>query len=141
MESNDNNATGSPGPTGTSRRSGRVSKAPVKFVPDAPLAAKRKRSDDNDDDDVENEPPAADDLESDEEADDGADDDDEVEEAPKRKKKPSQSGKSKKPAAKKPKINGDASAADNHAVRMPSRPKKTVRIAIDRRDGDGLFGK
>lgn len=136
METSDNNATSSPAPAGTSRRSGRVSKLPEKFVPDAPAATKRKRRDDNDDEDAENDAPLTDEDESDASADDAADDD-EIEDAPKRKKKSSQPARSRKPAAKKPKTNGDAGA---HPVRLASRPKKTVRIAIEHRDGDGLFG-
>jgi cohesin complex subunit SA-1/2 len=139
METSDNNATSSPAPTGTSRRSGRVSKLPEKFRPDAPAATKRKRRDDNDDEDAENDSPLTDEEESDADAGDGADDDDDVaEEAPKRKKKASQPARSRKPAAKKPKTNGDAGA---HPVRLASRPKKAVRIAVERREGDGLFGR
>lgn len=137
METSDLNATGSPAPTGTSRRSGRVSKHPEKFIPDAPAAAKRKRRDDNDDEDGENDAPLTDEGESDAEPDDAADDD-ETEETRKRKKKPSQPARSRKPAAKKPKTNGDAGA---HPVRLASRPKKTVRIVVERREGDGLFGR
>lgn len=137
METSDLNATGSPAPTGTSRRSGRVSKHPEKFIPDAPAAAKRKRRDDNDDEDGENDAPLTDEGESDAEPDDAADDD-ETEETRKRKKKPSQPARSRKPAAKKPKTNGDAGA---HPVRLASRPKKTVRIVVERREGDGLFGE
>jgi cohesin complex subunit SA-1/2 len=143
METSNNNATSSPAATGPSRRSGRVSKVPDKFIPDAPAAAKRKRRDDNDDDDVENDAHDTSDDESDAEADDTADntDNDEIEEAPRRKKKSSQPPRSRKPAAKKPKINGNAAEASDHPVRLASRPKKTVRIAIERREGDGLFGK
>lgn len=138
METSDNNATSSPAPTGTSRRSGRVSKLPEKFRPDAPAATKRKRPDDNDDEDAENDAPLTDEEESDGGDDDAAgDDDDDVEEAPKRKKRPSQPARSRKPAAKKPKTNGDAGA---HPVRLASRPKKAVRIAAERQEGDGLFG-
>jgi len=140
METSDNTATSSPAPTATSRRSGRVSKLPEKFIPDAPAASKRKRRDDNDDEDAENDAPDTDEGESDAESDDAADDD-EIEEAPRRRKKPSQPARSRKPAAKKPKTNGDASAAGDHPVRLASRPKKTVRIAVERREGDGLFGR
>lgn len=142
METSDNTPAGSPAPTSTARRSGRVTKAPEKFTPDAPAATKRKRSAEHDDEDAENESP-------DEGGDvDNQDDDDSdtAEEEPqraKRKKPSSQSAKSKKPAAKKPKINGDATvAADaNHAPRqLVSRPKKAVRIAIAGREPDGLYG-
>ena len=139
METSDNNATGSPAPTGASRRSGRVSKLPEKFRPDAHAATKRKRHDDNEDEDAENDAPLTDEEESDADADDAADDDDDDvgEEAPRRKKKPSQPARSRKPAAKKPKTNGDAG---HQPVRLASRPKKAVRIAVERREGDGLFG-
>ncbi|KAB5563052.1 UreD urease accessory protein-domain-containing protein [Coniochaeta sp. 2T2.1] len=141
METSDNNATGSPTPTGTSRRSGRVLKAPEKFIPDAPAAAKRKRHDDNDDDDAENDAPLTDLEDSDADVDDAADDDeDATEEAPKRKKKPSQSAWSRKPAAKKPKTNGDAGG--HPAKSLASRPKKVVRTApVEPHDGDGLFAE
>lgn len=137
MEFSDNNATSSPAPPSTARRSGRVTKAPVKFTPDAPAANKRKRSAEHDNEDAENvSPDDADD------ASDASDDDSDgsVAEEPRRtaKKKPSsQSAKARKPATKKPKINGDAPA---HAAQLPSRPKKTVRIELARRDADGLYG-
>jgi len=143
METSDNTAAGSPAPTGTSRRSGRVLKVPEKFIPDAPAAAKRKRHDDNDDDDAENDAPLTDLEDSDSEADDAADDDeDAIEEAPKRKKKPSQSARSRKPAAKKPKTNGDAGGHPVKLASLASRPKKAARTApVEHHDGDGLFGK
>ncbi|KAK3328002.1 hypothetical protein B0T19DRAFT_180009 [Cercophora scortea] len=139
METSDNTATSSPAPTSTARRSGRVTKVPDKFSPDAPVASKRKRAAEHDDDDAENELPDGEDdaAGEDDEADDSATEDQE----PRRTKKPSsQSARARKPAAKKPKTNGDVPAASmNHASRLPSRPKKAVRIAIARRDGDGLY--
>lgn len=137
MESSDNNAMSSPAPTSTARRSGRVSKVPEKFVPDAPAATKRKRSGELDDEDAENESPDEEDHDDDEETDDTGEDDVE----PRNNKKSSQATKPKKPAAKKPKINGDAPATGSHAARLPSRPKKVVRLAIQNREGDGLYGK
>ena len=140
METSDNTPAGSPAPTSTARRSGRATKAPEKFTPDAPAATKRKRTAEPDDEDAENESP-------DEGADpDNADEDasDTAEEEPRRaRKKPSSQAARKKPAAKKPKINGDASVAEaNHAPRqLVSRPKKAVRIAIAGREPDGLYGK
>lgn len=144
METSDN-ATSSPAPTST-RRSGRVTKAPAKFTPDAPTATKRKRNADHDNDDVENESP--DEVEESSDADDDDDDDaeDTATEEPRRtaKKKRSSSSqhpKSRKPASKKPKINGDATGhGPIRSAQLPSRPKKTVRIAIARREGDGLYG-
>ncbi len=152
METSDNTATSSPAPTSsTARRSGRVSKAPEKFSPDAPLASKRKRDadqDDDDDEDVENESPHE--GEDEEEPSPDEDAEDSAVDEPKRaskKKRPasSQASKARKPAAKKPKINGEAAVASDaapitHAARLPSRPKKVVRIDIARRDGDGLYG-
>lgn len=136
MESSNNNAMSSPAPTSTARRSGRVPKVPEKFVPDAPAATKRKRDGELDDEDVENESPDEGDDDVDEEADDSGDDGGE-----RRRKKSSNATKSRKPAAKKPKTNGDATAGGSHVARLPSRPKKTVRLAINHRDGDGLYGK
>lgn len=147
METSDNTATSSPAPNATARRSGRVTKAPEKFAPDAPLAPKRKRAADHDDEDGENESPEGgeddDSVTADDEPQDSAT------EEPKRvqkRKKPaaSQAARVRKPAAKKPKTNGDASGAPdvaplNHAARLPSRPKKTVRLDIGR-DGEGLYG-
>ncbi|KAK4223863.1 hypothetical protein QBC38DRAFT_458879 [Podospora fimiseda] len=147
METSDNNATSSPAPTSSARRSGRVSKAPSKFTPDAPVASKRKRNPDNDDedadDDAENEEPADAGALSDDEDDDG--DDTETEEArraAKKKKKTSssQSARPRKPATKKPKTNGDAGGHDAISGHLPSRPKKTVRIAaIARPVEEGLY--
>ncbi|KAH8891388.1 hypothetical protein GQ53DRAFT_765468 [Thozetella sp. PMI_491] len=137
MEISETNATGSPAPPATARRSGRVTKAPEKFAPDALAAAKRKRGTDGDEEDAENASLSAeDDGDGDgEDADDTGDD-----EGPARaRKRSSQSGKGKKPAAKKPKINGDAPSSANHAARLPTRPKKGVRIAVSRREGDGLY--
>jgi cohesin complex subunit SA-1/2 len=146
METSDNTATSSPAPASTARRSGRVSKAPAKFTPDAPAVHKRKRSAQRDDEDAENELPD----EGIDDASDGVDedaDDSAVEEprrATKKSRKPSsqqQSAKARKPAAKKPKINGDAPAHEpGHAAQLPSRPKKAVRIAIAEREGGGLYG-
>ncbi|KAK1754708.1 UreD urease accessory protein-domain-containing protein [Echria macrotheca] len=142
METSDNTATSSPAPTSTARRSGRVSKAPQKFTPDAPPATKRKRAADQDDEDVENESPDeaddADGASADEDPDDS--DVEEPKRAP-RKKASSQGPKSRKPAAKKPKINGEASAGPDAGAlaHLPSRPKKVVRIDIARRDEDGLY--
>ncbi len=135
MEISETNATGSPAPTATARRSGRVSKVPDKFSPDAPAASKRKRGDEFDEEDAEN-----DSVLGEEDADDDADDTGDDEGPARPRKKSSQSAKAKKPAAKKPKINGDAPESGNHAARLPSRPKKHVRIEVARREGDELYG-
>ncbi|KAK4122428.1 hypothetical protein N657DRAFT_672965 [Parathielavia appendiculata] len=141
METSDNTATSSPAPTSTARRSGRVTKAPTKFTPHAP-ATKRKRNADHDDEDAENESP--DEMGDINDANDDDADDTATEEprrAPKKKKpSSSQAAKSRKPAAKKPKINGDAPPREPvHAASLPSRPKKAVRIAVAQREAHGLY--
>lgn len=113
------------------RRSGRVVKVPEKYGPDASAlsaSAKRKRREtgENDADD--------DDLESDQESGEDDADSDEDHPAP-RSRKPAGSARQKKPSLKKPKINGSS-----HVARIPSRPKKAVRIDAGRK-GTGLFGK
>lgn len=141
MESEDNNATPSPSAAEARRRSGRVVRAPQKFIEENhnDTSSKRKRTRDNDED-AENQEPNNDSPEeaSDEEAAEESD----AELAPRQKKSKS---RAKKPAAKKPKINGDATAeaapAPAQALRLPNRPKKTVRVAIARKDGDGLYGE
>ncbi|EAA31414.3 hypothetical protein GE21DRAFT_7664 [Neurospora crassa] len=152
METTDNTATSSPTPTSTARRSGRVTKAPAKFTPEPTSLSKRKRASENDEgEDGENESP--------EEGPDEDDDPDasevEQERQRSRKRKPSsQSAKAKKPALKKPKINGDAPsrpqtpaetlasapalALNSHAS-LPSRPKKSARVAIAQPEGEGLY--
>ena len=139
MEITEANSTGSPAPTATARRSGRVTKAPEKFSPDAPAAAKRKRDqqiDGDDEEDAEDGPASAEEDSDNDAADESGDEDEQA----RLKRKAAQSRKAAHPAAKKPKINGDAHAGPNHAARLPSRPKKTVRIAVERREGDGLYG-
>ncbi|KAI4601933.1 hypothetical protein KJ359_010799 [Pestalotiopsis sp. 9143b] len=141
MESEDNNATPSPSAAEARRRSGRVVRAPQKFIEENhnDTSSKRKRTRDNDED-AENQEPNNDSPEeaSDEEAAEESD----AELAPRQKKSKS---RAKKPAAKKPKINGDATAeaapAPAQALRLPNRPKKTVRVAIARKDGDGLYAE
>ncbi|TPX07146.1 uncharacterized protein E0L32_010947 [Thyridium curvatum] len=136
----DNNATASPGPDADSRRrSGRVVKVPQKFAPDAIASSKRKRGADHDEDDgdLENDEIDADGQVSDDEADEDDEDADEHGARSKR-KRPAQGKKTKKPALKKPKINGSAPAG-SHAARLPSRPKKPARVAVAG-EGDGLYG-
>jgi cohesin complex subunit SA-1/2 len=141
MESSNNNVTNSPAPSSMARRSGRVSKLPKKYTPDASGATKRKRGAEPDNKDVEIGSPGPSDVSSDEEEiDDGSAAEEEIEEQKRRKKSP-RLPKARKPAAKKPKINREALAPSGHAARLPSRPKKAARIAVERRDGDGLFGK
>lgn len=130
----------SPGPspepdTTARRRSGRVVRAPSKFSPEPtqPAVAKRKRGD-QDEDDVEN-----DGLESDEEMSDDVDDDSDADHPAPRSRKPSQTNRARKPSSKKPKLNGTQPAGLESVTRIPSRPKKTVRIDPGEK-GTGLFG-
>ncbi|KAI1101965.1 STAG-domain-containing protein [Jackrogersella minutella] len=153
METSDNNATSSPAsasasaPDNSRRRSGRVVRAPQKFSPEPQndhSTSKRKRGPDRDEEDGENESPAE---EEDEELTDPEEEDDDVEEEPSsrsKKSKSKQKSRPKKPAAKRAKVNGSAptdaaSASNAPAVKLPNRPKKTVRVAIAHPDGDGLY--
>ncbi|KAK8100903.1 Cohesin subunit psc3 [Apiospora kogelbergensis] len=120
MESSDNNATPTPSAAASRRRSGRVVKAPRKYSPEASqgTASKRKRDAENDDEDGENEDP--DQADAEEASGDDMDEDQSADEDPERTPKRSKA-KPKKPAAK--------------------RAKKNVRVAIARRDGDGLYAE
>ncbi|OTA99636.1 hypothetical protein M426DRAFT_16238 [Hypoxylon sp. CI-4A] len=148
----DNNANSSPAPStaeNSRRRSGRVVRAPQKFSPEANsqsqndnASSKRKRGPDRDEEDGENDSPG----EDDEGLSDPEEEDEDVEEEPasrsKRSKK--QKPRPKKPAAKRTKVNGNAtvdgaSAPLAPALRLPNRPKKNVRVAIAHPDGDGLY--
>lgn len=156
METTDNTATSSPTPTSTARRSGRVTKAPAKFTPEPTSLSKRKRASEHDDgEDGENESPE--DEEDPNEDDDPDASEVEQERQRSRKRKPSsQSTKAKKPALKKPKINGDAPSrpqipaeptasapalALNNLASLPSRPKKSARVAIAQPEGEGLYSQ
>ena len=133
----DASPSASPDPdTAARRRSGRVVKAPAKFGPEAvaSAASKRKRGD-RDGDDAEDE-----ELESDEDMSDDVDVvSDEDHPAPRSRKTPAQGGRAKKPSLKKPKINGTQPSA-GHVARIPSRPKKAVRIEAGEK-GTGIFGR
>jgi cohesin complex subunit SA-1/2 len=129
---------------GASRRSGRVVRAPEKYAAESLTApAKRQRPEEFDNENGENESPV-----EDEDEDAMGDDDDELEEvddaAPTkrkgRKRIASQSAGGKKPAAKKPKINGDIGAANDNVTSLARRPKKTVRIDVGERSADDLYG-
>lgn len=130
-------ATASPEPdTAARRRSGRVVKAPTKYAPESTSSAsKRKRNDDEGDEGAENGEVVSDEDMSDA-ASDAASDEDHA--APKP-RKPSQTTRAKKPSIKKPKINGARPAVSGTIARIPSRPKKTVRIDPGEK-GTGLFG-
>lgn len=164
METSDNNASESPAP----RRSGRARVAPQKFSPeprpsqsDHASSSKRKRGQDNDDDDdIENEEPdvSDEDAPTDDERDDDDDDDDDDnddadadDEPARRPKKPrsSQKPRSKKPTAKRAKVNGTAPTAipgllGVPGVKLPNRPKKTTKVApasLARRDNNDLYSE
>lgn len=152
METSDNNATSSPAsiPENSRRRSGRVVRAPQKFSPEPnssqnePTASKRKRGPDRDEEDAENESPAE--VDDEEELSNPDDEDDDVEESASRSKRSKSKSKSrpKKPAMKRAKVNGSApvdvaTASSAPAVKLPNRPKKTVRVTIAHPDGDGLY--
>ncbi|RDA82636.1 hypothetical protein CP532_0921 [Ophiocordyceps camponoti-leonardi (nom. inval.)] len=103
------------------RRSGRVVRPPTKF------ASKRKRDENEaeaDEDEADEEPG------SDQESSDEPDAVSDADHPPPRSRKSSRSARPKKPSTKKPKINGSG-----HIARIPSRPKKVVRIDA----GIGLF--
>ncbi|KAK4072527.1 hypothetical protein Trihar35433_4591 [Trichoderma harzianum] len=128
-------ATASPEPE-SRRRSGRVVKAPTKYAPEPTAAApKRKRNDDEaeDDGEVENG-----DVASDEDMSDAASDAESDHDHPAPKPRKAQTSRAKKPSTKKPKINGSRPAATGAIARIPSRPKKTVRIDPGEK-GTGLF--
>ncbi|KAK2590519.1 cohesin complex subunit [Conoideocrella luteorostrata] len=113
------------------RRSGRVVKAPAKYAHEsnAGVAPKRKR-DEEDGEEAEEDGIESDGVTSDE--DDASDAD---HPAPRSRKA---GGRAKKPSSKKPKINGTQPAGLNQVARIPSRPKKTVRIEAGEK-GSGLF--
>ena len=134
----DNNANQSPGADASRRRSGRVVKVPEKFAqePGTQSAPKRKRGIDQEGEDVENEEP---DAGSDEDSDE--DDDTGDEDAAAARRRRAQAARRRKPATKKVKTNGASVAGTAHGASLPSRPKKTVRIARGDDDATGLYGK
>ncbi|KAI1180774.1 hypothetical protein F4777DRAFT_526966 [Nemania sp. FL0916] len=163
METSDNNASSSPAP----RRSGRARNAPQKFSPEPRhsqgdhTSSKRKRAQDNEDadDDVENEvleysdndaptDDGHDDNEDEDEDDGDVDEDDEAVRRPK-KSKSSQKTRSRKPAAKRTKVNGTAPSLAAgplaaSAVKLPNRPKKAAKVApasLARRDENDLYSE
>ncbi|KAK1538642.1 STAG domain-containing protein [Colletotrichum paranaense] len=125
-------ATASPEPESSRRRSGRVVRAPEKFSPEPVTAPKRKRHDDddegNDDDDILSDATMSDAADSDE---------DRPRARPKKRSGASQGSRARKPAIKKPKTNGVAPSG--HSASLPSRPKKSVRIATADRQAEGLY--
>ncbi|SPN98904.1 related to nuclear protein SA-1 [Cephalotrichum gorgonifer] len=146
----DSNASQSPGPDLSRRRSGRVVKLPEKFGPDAThTAAKRKRGIDPDGDDVENNAPPDSDEEmsegaSEEEAEPSDDQESDDDAGARRrraaaKKKAARPSRPRKPANKRVKTNGASADPGGHPSSLPSRPKKSARIERLPEDGTGLF--
>ena len=126
-------ASSTPDPDAASRRrSGRVVRAPAKYAPEpaSTTTAKRKRGEQNTDEAEDEE------IESDQEMSDEDDESNDDHPAPKSRKAGS---RAKKPSSKKPKINGTQPPGLSQVSRIPSRPKKTVRIELGDR-GSGLFG-
>lgn len=121
----DNSATSLDQDDAARRRSGRVSKAPQKFEPELSQSAKRKRGQGQDG--------GFDDGDLDSEEDDSSEEEDDSDEEHPAPRSRQPANRRKKPSTKKPKINGAA-------VRIPSRPKKAVRIEVGEK-GTGLFGK
>ncbi|KAH7033225.1 putative nuclear protein SA-1 [Microdochium trichocladiopsis] len=154
----DDNATTSPAPATQQRRSGRAVRAVQKYSPEPSSQnnAKRKRGHDQEDGDEENDAPDAEDeegsgAEEEAEEDDGGADDAEDSDEPtprprKTKSKPKasqQQSRAKKPAVKRPKVNGSAPegvASAAAPIRLPSRTKKNVKLAVAEGD-DGLYGE
>jgi cohesin complex subunit SA-1/2 len=138
MDISNHDVTSSPAATGSRRKSGRVVKEPQKFVPDVPTSqhpnssAKRKRGAG----DVEND---ASDIEEDDEEDEESEESAAEEEPAPRKK--SKAKAPRKPAAKKPKVNGTVSHDEAPAVKLPSRPKKGKKVLIADRNATGLYGE
>jgi cohesin complex subunit SA-1/2 len=138
MDISSNDVTSSPAASGTRRKSGRAVKAPEKFVPDAPstqpepASAKRKRQGED----------AEDDASDNEEVDDDSDEsiesagEEELKDARRKAK-----NTTKKPASKKPKVNGALSKEKAPAVRLPNRAKKPKQVAIADGSAEGLYGK
>ena len=136
MDISNNDVTSTPVATGSRRKSGRAVKIPEKFVPDAPssqqgsASAKRKRGEE----DAEND---ASDVDEEEESDATVESaaEEEVREIRRKAKT------TKKPAAKKPKVNGTATHEEVPAVKLPARPKKAKKVAIADKSAEGLYGK
>ncbi|RAL59286.1 hypothetical protein DID88_006999 [Monilinia fructigena] len=124
---------------GGRRKSGRAVKAPEKFVPELPSSAvrstnaKRKRSEEEGEDDASEE----EDVDVEEDEDDDLDEESAGEEELREARRKART--SKKPVAKKPKINGTASHARVPAVRLPNRPKKANKVVLADDNAEGLY--
>jgi len=137
MDISNNDTASSPAAPNARRKSGRAVKAPEKFTPDAPSSQpapsnpKRKRPA------AEAEIDASEIEDEDEESESSAESAGEEELKEARRKTKS----IRKPAAKKPKVNGTARSKSPPAVRLPSRPKKAKKVAIADKEAEGLYGK
>ncbi|KAG5951542.1 hypothetical protein E4U53_002857 [Claviceps sorghi] len=138
----DASASATPEPDATTRRrSGRVVKAPTKYAPEPTTtgAPKRKRGND---DEHEAEPDEIDpdgQTSDDDDDDDGAQSDGDHLPTPAARSRTARA-RAKKPSSKKPKINGAQPSGLHQIARIPSRPKKTVRIEAGEK-GTGLFAE
>ncbi len=140
MEISENDATSSPAhATGNRRKSGRAVRAPEKFDPEAPSSqvggnnGKRKRDSEDNEDDVENDEEEEEEEEESEE--DESADEEEIRETRKKAKV------TRKPVAKKPKVNGATSSTETPVVKLPNRVKKARKVAIADKNAVGLYGK
>lgn len=132
----DSEATSVADDAGAPRRSGRVVKPPSKYEPEpSAYASKRKRGDGDDDDGQDDEDESDQGM-----SDDAEDDDDDEEHHPTGRSRTAAQSNRKKPSIKKPKTNGARPAGSGHMSRIPSRPKKNVRIEAGDK-GTGLFGE
>lgn len=137
MDISSNDVASSPAPTGSQRKSGRAVRAPEKFVPNATssqtgaASSKRKRGSADADND------ASDSEDIDDDSDESVESagEEELRDA-RRKAKPK-----KKPAQKKPKVNGLLSNEGAPAVRLPTRSKKPKKVAIADMSVEGLYGE
>ncbi|TVY82271.1 Cohesin subunit psc3 [Lachnellula suecica] len=138
MDISNNDVTSSPAATGGRRKSGRAVKVPQKFVPPssepAPSSIKRKRGEEEEEE-IEND---ASDIDEEAEASDAtleSADEEELKETRRKAKT------TKKPAAKKPKVNGSVLHEDAPAVKLPNRPKKAKKVVISDDNAEGLYAE
>lgn len=137
----------SPAPATSRRKSGRAVRAPEKFIPDAPSSqnpsgsAKRKRAGEE----ISND---ASDIEESEESEEEVESAGEERVSRKKNRKPNPRA-ARKPTAKRAKVNGAATYDDDEdedfalaqTLRLPARPKKSRKTAIQDESATGLYGK
>ncbi|KAH8805693.1 STAG domain-containing protein [Xylogone sp. PMI_703] len=135
MEMSEDDARSSPATAVGRRKSGRVVKAPEKFIPQVSSSqrgnTKRKRGDEDVTDDESNPEEEDEDEEMDS---DGAEDEDAAEEELREKRKRTKAAP-KPRAAKKPKVNGTQTST----VKLPSRTKAPKRVALVGRQASPLY--